>query len=325
MSSNKPPPRRGFTLIELLVVIAIIGVLIALLLPAVQKVREAANRIKCANNLKQLGLACHNYHDGFNRLPVAAVVDSWSDGTPDWSWLAFTLPYYEQQNLYTICNVPKDAINLHLDQLGKNLPILLCPSDPDSSQGPRNDNADTYGDTLGITDYFGSLGSNWGGDPCVTGVSCAWSSQLAFDPRWINTGPTNTCNGLWSGDGAFFGYNFLWLGDTRKGFPFAMFTDGLSNTFLSGEALIAACRWNAWPYGNGTIRTCAIAPNAKSLSGAPYDQWDWGNCFGFSSAHVQGVQFVYVDGSVHFIHNDIDLAVYRAMSTRNGNEPLVAD
>src|SRR5579884_3855120 len=98
--------RRGFTLIELLVVIAIIGILIGLLLPAVQKVREAANRAKCANNLKQLALAVHNYHDAYGYLPSSQL---FKPGAVPWSHLANLLPYIEQMDLYRQANVPFGA------------------------------------------------------------------------------------------------------------------------------------------------------------------------------------------------------------------------
>jgi hypothetical protein len=209
--------------------------------------------------------------------------------------------------------------------LGNNLPVYLCPSDPDQGDGPRSDNADTYGLTLGVTSYFACLGANWGGDPGGQG----WNSQGGdVDPRWINPSAgisPVTFEGLWGSDGAFFGYDFYAFGDSRRGYSLLAIKDGTSNTFMVGEALIGACRWNAWPYGNGTLRTAAIAPNATRLDGTAYDQWDWYNCFGFSSNHVHGVQFVYCDASVHFIHDGISLNVYRAMATRAGNEPLHAD
>src|SRR5579885_3369161 len=125
--------RRVFTLIELLVVMAIIAILIGLLVPAVQKVREAAARLQCGNNLRQIGIACHNYHDANQALPPGYYASAaYPDTTPGWGWAAFLLPYVEQDNLYR-------QINFNLPVGGQPaaqaiLKTYLCPADtPPSS------------------------------------------------------------------------------------------------------------------------------------------------------------------------------------------------
>jgi prepilin-type N-terminal cleavage/methylation domain-containing protein len=318
------PPRRvrrvGFTLVELLVVIAIIAILIGLLLPAVQKVRESAARMKCQNNLKQIGLALHMYHDVNGYLPVAARM-SWNvaGGAADWGWMAEILPYLEQNNLFRQCNVPNDPLTSHLDLLGNSPKNFLCPSDP-SGITSWNQDADTYGlFSVGVTNYFACLGANWGGDPGPNGwASQGWPGGL--DLRWCNPSLSGTYDGLDYGDGVFYGYQqYLW-GDNRPGSTLLSITDGTSNTFMIGEGLVNASYWNWWAYGNGSMRTCAIAPNATQLNGQPYQAWDWPNNFGFSSGHTQGVQFVNADGSVHFIPNSIPLGVYRVLATKAAGE-----
>src|SRR5262249_17076616 len=135
------PPRPGFTLIELLVVIAIIAILIGLLVPAVQQVRESASRTQCANNLKQLALACHSYHDAYKRFPVNSLY-TYDPTAPNWSWLAHLLPYVEQRNLYQQANVggnPASNLNQRLPQIAWRVGLFLCPSDPLSESGPRTD------------------------------------------------------------------------------------------------------------------------------------------------------------------------------------------
>jgi prepilin-type N-terminal cleavage/methylation domain-containing protein/prepilin-type processing-associated H-X9-DG protein len=165
-SSHSYPHRRAFTLIELLVVIAIIAVLMALLLPAIQKVREAANRISCSNNLKQVGVAAHNYHDIFHRMPPAVLIPYWVDNDPNNftlnisspfgpNWAVFLLPYIEQGNLYQQANVPSypgtpnvgpglvSGYNLSWRVVGgTSIKVFLCPSDPN--------NRVAYSDTSGV-------------------------------------------------------------------------------------------------------------------------------------------------------------------------------
>ena len=132
-----PCRRRGFTLIELLVVIAIIGILIGLLLPAVQKVREAANRVRCANNLKQIALAVHGYHDTHGAMPVNSGT-SLALADTNWSWLARILPHIEQDALYRQANIPTNTLAASSAQIEVQIKTYLCPSDPLSGAGPAH-------------------------------------------------------------------------------------------------------------------------------------------------------------------------------------------
>ncbi|MFO0864079.1 MAG: DUF1559 domain-containing protein [Gemmataceae bacterium] len=156
-------PRFGFTLIELLVVIAIIAVLIALLVPAVQKVREAAARTQCQNNLKQLALSVHGYHDVFKKIPQNRSPNTYGydiNGS-SWSWISRILPYIEQGPLYTtgnLANYPTFASQL--TAYGTQINVLLCPSDSSTGQA-RTDRANTGGYACGSTNYRGVSGSNW--------------------------------------------------------------------------------------------------------------------------------------------------------------------
>jgi prepilin-type N-terminal cleavage/methylation domain-containing protein len=212
--------RRGFTLIELLVVIAIIAILIGLLLPAVQKIREAANRMKCSNNLKQIGLALHNYHDVNSLFPQGGVFTlasplPASNAPPnDHTWLTALLPYLEQDNLYKNTNV--NAMAWGQPIVGTDLPVLRCPSDAGYKKS-----SETWG--IAITNYAGSEGYHW------------WPTAN-LDP------------GTGSGD-----YSGLFA-QTRT-FGMRDVLDGTSNTVVISEATGYGFKWGGFQTsGTGVLR-----------------------------------------------------------------------
>jgi len=316
MSAKSVRSRVGFTLIELLVVIAIIAILIGLLLPAVQKIREAANRMKCSNNLKQIGLAIHNYHDTNGTLPRNAGLNyTYNASTQNcWSWLAQILPYMEQDNLYKssvqpLTNNPMPAMNASTVPGGTFtcatvVKPYLCPSD-NSGQQVRTDRANVSPHPMAITNYKGVCGSNW-----------AWGS-------FTNTGPSGSADGLDRGDGVFFrsdgspnnANNQISLG-------LAGVTDGLSNTFFAGEDLPSINQHCDWAFFNHATGTCAIPLNNALQAGQPgfNNIGDWGNVYSFRSRHSQGANFLLGDGGVRYVRQSIDLATYRALATRAGGE-----
>jgi len=305
--------RPAFTLVELLVVIAIIGILVALLLPAVQAAREAGRRSDCNNKLKQLALAVHNHHDTQRTLPRSMSPNNfgYDINGRSWSWISKTLPYFEQQALYDrttvgTSNVLSFAAATMPDgsmACSKALPVLQCPSDPTWDIGTRTDRANTPGYVVGLTDYKGVCGSNW-----------AWGS-------YTNTGPSGDNNGLDNGDGIFFRSDGAGTIPSKKQ-TFSIVTDGLSNTFMLGEDTPGRNQHCGWPMANYSTGTCSIPPNNGMKVGQPgyNNPGDWPNLYSFRSQHPGGLQFAMGDGSVQFVSDTIDINVYRALSTRGGNE-----
>ena len=319
-------PSRAFTLLELLVVIAIIGVLIGLLLPAVQKIREAANRVKCANNLKQFALACHYYQDTKKAYPPGGLVlpngPDWSD--IDWSankgtWLVFTLPYMEQNNLYR--QIPNLAVP-HFDSIGaaeragvlpQTLPMFRCPSDGFRLDAP-------------YCNYVGSLGPQCLDDKCgytPFAVYCnkpEWGYR-ASPPDASSSNPDDV-RGMFGRSGAK-----ITLDDV---------TDGTSNTLFLGEALPdenAHMQVTNWYTMYGTQVNSTIIPInypiseeddswcGQAFAGPAHSKINNNVSWGFKSRHPGGANFAFVDGSVRFIQQDIDHKLYQLLGCRNDHQP----
>jgi prepilin-type N-terminal cleavage/methylation domain-containing protein/prepilin-type processing-associated H-X9-DG protein len=337
--------RSAFTLIELLVVIAIIAILIGLLLPAVQKVREAGARLQCQNNLKQIGLALHNYHDVNKQFPYGKGPSyPGEQAYARWSVHSQILPYMEQDNLYKSINfshapstpgmqgatgfMPPYS-NANLAQSEALVKMFICPSDPAGANGGQS------GNWPGQNNYVGNLGTQY---------LCDLSEQF---PSTMDT--SATANGV-----------LYYLSHVR----ITDITDGTSNTALFSEKLrgrgvpnpktdmfimpnqsslaatyqtcmglntatatpLTSWQGASWVMGEMCCTTYnhVSPPNTTTCAGVPFP----GNMANMamqvppSSGHTNGVNLLLCDGSVHFITNGIDLATWRGLGSRNGGEVL---
>jgi prepilin-type N-terminal cleavage/methylation domain-containing protein/prepilin-type processing-associated H-X9-DG protein len=326
--------RKGFTLVELLVVIAIIGILVALLLPAVQAAREAARRTQCTNNIKQLALACHNYHDTHKAFPIN--YGQWNIRAPhdgmSTSWMVSVLPFVEQQPLYDsvdfnfgVRNDPRNAAQGAGTAGPSNewvahqiIPSFLCPSDANDGKmdldraNYRNPRADRM---WGVNNYKGCAGSNW-----------QWGNfrvNNAGDPAqapFVSTPYGNTGNGLDRGNGILHRGNTDPSAGNHK---IAKVRDGTANTFLIGEAIPEWCTHTWWWWYNGVTATCAVPLNVpaqcKNTGNRAQDlmdcRGDWPNNYSFMSRHPGGANFGLADGSTQFISETIDIRTYRALGS----------
>jgi len=333
MSASGSRSRSAFTLIELLVVIAIIAILIALLLPAVQRVRESAARMSCANNLKQLALACHNYHDVTGYVPCGHYDGDYNvTATPlqyggytqngmNYSWLAFILPYIEQNNVYTAGGIPTTPLKTS-SASGAKIPTFLCPSDTLSSMAPQAEQNHYWSAPLlvGFTNYKGVQGAN----SCLS----PFPNNGVNGPR-IDSSSATDCECWADGDGMIF--------DLRWERPIRLtdVTDGTSNTLMIGEDVYlpatvgnncsgGGCygRGYAWAFEPVVELTCAVPLNYIGVTTPTAGQIS-NNGFvaqGFKSNHPGGAQFAMADGSVHFLSNNTPLGLYRALATMSGGE-----
>ncbi|HUY32975.1 MAG TPA: DUF1559 domain-containing protein [Pirellulales bacterium] len=291
------------TLIELLVVISIIGMLMALLLPAVQMAREAGRRTQCQNNIKQTVLAVENFHGAFGRFPPGRFGGQYGVGSNStaWSWMAQVLPYLERRDIYELGRV-RDFTLAKSSVTGMPLAILLCPTSAWLGDGPRYDAGNLLGLPVGRTSYKAVSGANWGDDMTQTG-----NKHIATD--WRNVGTNGSYDGLDDADGPMFRSDYR----TRQSLDRIL--DGASRTLLIGEDLAEANQYLSWPYANNAYGTCAIPPNVHR-----YPTADWPNVWSFRSFHPGGLNFALADGSVRWVNQAIHLAVYRSLATIRGQE-----
>jgi len=358
--------RRGFTLIELLVVIAIIGVLIALLLPAVQSAHEAARRAQCTNNLKQIGIALHNYHD-IHSVFAPANANALSNRI---SWRGLVLPYIEGNTTHNSVNFDlrfRDANNGHaFTAYFAIADVWLCPSDGerDGSVRPWLQNTD-YGapnpmgqtgqppinpatglrpPVVPISDYAGSFGDNYVIGP-LQNPQGPW--ETPWSVTTLTTGQRRIGhNGYWGtrrggADGStpnsggtlrgYFDYEGQQAGINST-------KDGTSNTILVGEILPYQMAdmsfWDTTGQQAGTTVPINFDSNRLQAGGPDcpigFGLGTFGCRFhysykGFKSEHPGGANFLFADGSVHFLKETIDLATYCALGSRNGGEVISAD
>jgi len=306
------PRQKGFTLIELLVVIAIIAVLIGLLLPAVQKVREASARIKCANNLKQLGLALHNYEGAYNAFPQSR--NPWPLVH---SGLARLLPFVEQDNLQRLCDYttpPTSATNVAASQT--KVPLFLCPSDSANGQVP------------GVLDFGTNYVANNGSGTVGYGLIASGDGLFTQTPIKV----ADIADGL--SNTAAISESVLGTGQLPVGVPTDRRLIAMSILEVPGgsDPTPAACgsasgtwsakrgaKWIDGHYGN-SLYNHSYTPNPNT--------WDCGNGShnkGLSTArswHLGGVNVLFADGSVRFVRDSVDLTTWRGLSTRSGGEVL---
>lgn len=316
--------RRGFTLVELLVVIAIIGVLVALLLPAVQAAREAARRTSCANKIRQLGIAVHNFHDTMNKLPPGASATVLPNPNPSGgtatirgtSWIVYTLPFFEQAALYNMYRFDlhyDDPINTLVGEV--IVPTLYCPSGPD----PKKHLDPNAGVTKNVTThYYGVMGPAGSTNP----------STITIDGVTYNfTVGSPGANGAWSAEGMMSQYqDTAGSVSTGRQIRLANVTDGTSNTLMLAERarMLPPGQTNdyrSWIRGqnggSGATKNVTNPINAAFYNGSSNF-----NDISFGSQHPGGCHFALGDASVKFIQQNIDLNVYKALASMGAGESV---
>ncbi|MCA8987405.1 MAG: DUF1559 domain-containing protein [Planctomycetaceae bacterium] len=331
--------RKAFTLIELLVVIAIIAILVALLLPAVQQAREAARRSACKNNLKQIGLALHNYHDTHGTFPLNNVADRTGSmaSLTSVSWYTMSLPFLEQAALYDTLDFTTIGTLNALDNAAAQaaraqiIPTLMCPSNPQPKvfrgamlydrNGWHGNGRDA---DIARSDYSGSMGYVWTGwKDCgdIRLPNSPWvDADNAIDGNDIDKGNTGINDGMGRFGGMF------WFSGTTKMRDFA---DGTSNTIAVFEnhhykdSLKFPGEINkggGWFSPQGSIDSLVKAINGDVVAIPGGNGPDDCRCESFSSIHKGGAQCALADGSVRFISENLDAGIQKALATRAAGE-----
>jgi prepilin-type N-terminal cleavage/methylation domain-containing protein/prepilin-type processing-associated H-X9-DG protein len=335
--------RRGFTLIELLVVIAIIAVLIALLLPAVQSAREAARRAQCTNNMKQIGLALHNYHQAVGTFPMGNTIGYSYVGTQT-TWGTFSahalmLPYLEQTPVYNSCNFNWDiwygtGAQINSTVWNTKVQAFLCPSDAKAGQTSLNS-------------YYGSFGT--GTNPWASQTNGIFPVENSSTPiAAVTDGTSNTIAFVEGLVGCFNVLTIPWrqyisgvglncsllLYDARMNLPGVM---GMANTCMQmvrttpGSNNDRGYRWQTGSPGL-TLTNIILTPNAQQyqFSGCRWDcaatcGVDFGHLHVPSSLHPGGVNVLFTDGSVRFIKSSVSQITWMALGSANGGEVISSD
>ena len=311
---------NGFTLVELLVVIAIIGILIVMLMPAVQAAREVSRRMTCSNHLKQIGLACLTYESTYKCLPISVDYMNWDNlgivGTGA-SWMVTVLPFVEQQSLYdslvldgTIYPTKNKGLrdSRNFEAIKTPVEIYCCPSD--NALGKTTDQSFLFtGIEMAMCNYSGVIGPHGIVDDSYT----IWNGEPScFDIFDYNSG--SRCFG------AFYRYSIV------EPVRLASFVDGTSNTIIIGEQCAfdnpdeGIVEHYSWAYSDDCWKSTYapinwIPPDAASMS-------NWPDHMGFRSKHSGGAHFCWGDGHVTFFSEAIVMDVYQALSTRNQGETV---
>lgn len=308
MSKQSRSKFGGFTLIELLVVIAIISVLMGLLLPAVQMAREAASRTKCSNNLKQIGLAMHNYHDAHKCLPPSRTTDT--DGMT-WAWLI--LPQLEHENVYRLLDLNRPLYLADAEVLSSSIPTYFCPS-----RRLTGEKSLAFRQTHGVCvraegiegavgDYAASIGATGADTDLQTPLGVIAPNGAFRLPRGVS----------------FVSFPRPGLSRPFRGLAFKDITDGLSNTFLVGEKHVPIDKTNTYPWDCSIYDGHQPVCNTRSAGpGFPLSSSKFSRNLVFGSYHPGICQFVFCDGSVHSIRSSTSEIVLGLLAQRNDGQPI---